>query len=53
MYDLATAVMYAGGPRRAGDLIEAYLDEGVLGRGEVDEGLAPMLAFRWAMEADA
>ncbi|MBO0816683.1 MAG: phosphotransferase [Actinobacteria bacterium] len=32
MYDLASAVMYAGGPRRAGDLIEAYLGEGVLGR---------------------
>lgn len=52
MYDLASAVMYAGGPGSAGDLIEAYLGEGVFRRGEVDEGLAPMLAFRWAVQAD-
>jgi homoserine kinase type II len=52
MYDLASAVMYVGGPGRGGPLVDAYLDEGVVGRDEVDRGLGPMVRFRWAVQAD-
>lgn len=51
LYDLASAVMYVGGPAHAGNLIEAYLEEGMLARAEVDHGLAVMLRFRWAVQA--
>ena len=52
LYDLASAVMYVGGPAHAGDLIEAYLKGGMLARAEVDQGLAAMLRFRWAVQAN-
>lgn len=52
LYDLASAVMYAGGPGRAGDLIEAYLDQGMVTRAEIQDGLAAMLRFRWAVQAN-
>ena len=52
LYDLASAVMYVGGPDRAAVLISAYLDAGRLGAAEVERGLAPMLRFRWAVQAN-
>ena len=52
LYDLASAVMYLGGQNQAGELIDAYLREGVLGRAEVRAGLATMLRFRWAVQAN-
>jgi homoserine kinase type II len=52
LYDLASAVMYLGGQNHAGELIDAYLREDVLGRAEVRAGLAPMLRFRWAVQAN-
>ena len=52
LYDLASAVMYAGGPARAGDLIQAYLDQGMVTRAEIQDGLAAMLRFRWAVQAN-
>lgn len=52
LYDLASAAMYVGGPGHAGNLIEAYLREGPLDRAEVRDGLAPMLRFRWAVQAN-
>jgi Ser/Thr protein kinase RdoA (MazF antagonist) len=52
LYDLASAVMYVGGPAHAGDLIEGYLRLGVIDRAEANDGLAPMLRFRWAVQAD-
>ena len=52
LYDLASAVMYVGGRDRAQDLIQAYLDDGALGAAEVEHGLAPMLRFRWAVQAN-
>jgi homoserine kinase type II len=52
LYDLASAVMYAGGLAHAGDLIEAYLKQGLLARSEVDHGLVAMLRFRWAVQAN-
>lgn len=52
LYDLASAVMYAGGPDQARTLIGAYLGDGILGAAEVEHGLAPMLRFRWAVQAN-
>ena len=52
LYDLASAVMYVGGPADAQELIRAYLDAGILGPDEVAPGLAPMLRFRWAVQAN-
>lgn len=52
LYDLASAVMYVGGLDRAQHLIQAYLDDGALGAAEVEQGLAPMLRFRWAVQAN-
>jgi len=52
LYDLASAVMYVGGPDHAKTLIRAYLGEGILGTAEVDRGLATMLRFRWAVQAN-
>lgn len=52
LYDLASAVMYVGGVDHAGELIESYLAVAPLPRAEADRGLAPMLRFRWAVQAD-
>ena len=52
LYDLASAVMYVGGPGRAQELIRAYLAAGTLGPAEVQRGLAPVLRFRWAVQAN-
>ncbi len=52
LYDLASAVMYVGGPDRAGPLVDAYLDGGTLDRAEVERGLVPMLGLRWAVQSD-
>ena len=52
LYDLASAVMYVGGPDRAKTLVRAYLADGILGATEVAHGLAPMLRFRWAVQAN-
>ncbi|MDN3239704.1 phosphotransferase enzyme family protein [Glycomyces tritici] len=52
LYDLASAVMYVGGPDDADPLIEAYLAQGVLARAEVERGLTTLLRFRWAVQAD-
>ncbi|KKJ98519.1 phosphotransferase enzyme family protein [Micromonospora sp. HK10] len=52
LYDLASAVMYVGGPRRADWLVEAYLSSRTVGRAEVEHALATLLRFRWAVQAD-
>lgn len=52
IYDLASAVMYVGGPDHARTLIRAYLGVGMLGAAEVEHCLAPMLRFRWAVQAN-
>ncbi|MFC7484506.1 phosphotransferase enzyme family protein [Luedemannella flava] len=52
LYDLASAVMYVGGTDRAGSLIDAYVDQGVVRCAEVERGLSVMLRFRWAVQAD-
>jgi Ser/Thr protein kinase RdoA (MazF antagonist) len=52
MYDLASAVMYVGGPDHAAAVIDAYLEHGLLDRAEVDRTLEAMLRLRWAVQAD-
>ena len=52
LYDLASAVMYVGGLEQADDLIEAYLRRGPLTHAETSHGLAAMLRFRWAVQAN-
>jgi Ser/Thr protein kinase RdoA (MazF antagonist) len=52
LYDLASAVMHVGGSGHAQELIRAYLDGDTLGPEEVERGLAPMLRFRWAVQAN-
>jgi hypothetical protein len=44
--------MYVGGPGHARQLIQAYLAQGTVDRAEVRHGLAPMLRFRWAVQAN-
>lgn len=52
MYDLASAVMYVGGPNHASALLDAYSASGVVSREELGRSLAPMLRLRWAIQAD-
>jgi Ser/Thr protein kinase RdoA (MazF antagonist) len=52
LYDLASAVMYVGGPGRAKALLRSYQAAGILTAAEVERGLAPMLRFRWAVQAN-
>jgi Ser/Thr protein kinase RdoA (MazF antagonist) len=52
MYDVASAVMYLGGPGRASSFLEAYLAVGTLQTTEVELALEPMLRLRWAIQGD-
>lgn len=52
LYDLASAAMFLGGLDSSAEMTEAYLATGVLSRAETEEGLALMLRFRWAVQAD-
>ncbi|MDI1466347.1 phosphotransferase [Catellatospora sp. KI3] len=52
MYDVASAVMYAGGPDRAGELLAGYAATGVVPRAEIEASLDVLLRFRWAVQAD-
>jgi Ser/Thr protein kinase RdoA (MazF antagonist) len=52
MYDIASAVMYAGGPDAATELIDGYVSAGPVPADEVEAALPTMLRFRWAVQAD-
>jgi Ser/Thr protein kinase RdoA (MazF antagonist) len=52
LYDLASAVMYLGGPGRAAAMTNAYTSAGMLTAREISDGLPVMLRFRWAVQAD-
>ena len=52
MYDLASAVMYVGGPQYGAALLDAYAAHGRLAPGEIERSLLPMLRLRWAVQAD-
>jgi homoserine kinase type II len=50
-YDVAAAVLYAGGPARAGELIDGYLAAGPVGADELFAALPVLLRLRWAVRA--
>lgn len=52
VYDIASAVMYAGGIDQASELIAAYAATEVVPSAEVTAALPAMLRFRWAVQAD-
>jgi Ser/Thr protein kinase RdoA (MazF antagonist) len=52
VYDLAAAVVYAGGLTAAGDLLDGYVAAGPVGREEVEAALPVLVRFRWAVQAD-
>lgn len=52
VYDLAAAVLYAGGPAGAGELVDGYTAAAPVSRDEVDAALPVLLRFRWAVHAD-
>jgi homoserine kinase type II len=52
VYDVASAVMYAGGPHAAQELLDGYLSAGPVDREELEAALLTMLRFRWAVQAD-
>jgi homoserine kinase type II len=51
VYDLASAVMYAGGIAEGGALVAAYLERGAVAAGEVERALEALLGWRWAGQA--
>lgn len=51
VYDLASAVMYAGGIGHADALVAGYLEHGPVGAGEVERALERLLGWRWAGQA--
>jgi homoserine kinase type II len=52
VYDIASAVMYAGGPDRAAELIDGYVAAAPVSRDEVEAALPTLLRFRYAVQAD-
>ena len=52
VYDVAAAILYAGGPDASGDLVGGYLAAGPVSRDELDAVLPVLLRFRWAVQAD-
>ena len=51
-YDVAAAVLYAGGVPRAGELIDGYLAAGPVDADELHAALPVLLRLRWAVRAD-
>jgi homoserine kinase type II len=52
IYDVAAAVVYAGGPDRAAPLLDGYLAAGPIGPDELTAALPVALRLRWAVQAD-
>ena len=52
VYDVAAAVVYAGGYEAAGELLDGYVAAGPVDREELDAALPVLLRFRWAVQAD-
>jgi Ser/Thr protein kinase RdoA (MazF antagonist) len=52
LYDVAAAVVYAGGPAAAAELLDGYLAAGPVDAGELHAALPVLLRFRWAVQAD-
>jgi homoserine kinase type II len=52
VFDLASAVVHAGGAEGAGELVDGYASAGPVQREEIDAALPVLLRFRWAAQAD-
>jgi homoserine kinase type II len=52
VYDVAAAVLYAGGPERAAELLDGYRTAGPVAADELDAALPVLLRLRWAVLAD-
>lgn len=52
IYDVAAAVIYAGGPDHAAPLLDGYVAAGPIGPDELAAALPVALRFRWAVQAD-
>jgi Ser/Thr protein kinase RdoA (MazF antagonist) len=50
-YDVAVAVVYAGGAERAAELIDGYLAAGPVGADELEAALPVLLRLGWAVRA--
>jgi Ser/Thr protein kinase RdoA (MazF antagonist) len=52
VYDVAAAVVYAGGTDHAAELLDGYLAASPVDQDELDAALPVLLRFRWAVQAD-
>jgi Ser/Thr protein kinase RdoA (MazF antagonist) len=52
LYDVAAAVLYAGGEETSTELLDGYLAAGPVTEDELRAALPVMLRFRWAVQAD-
>jgi Ser/Thr protein kinase RdoA (MazF antagonist) len=52
VYDVAAAIVYAGGPSHAAELIDGYLAAGPVPADELHAALPVLLRLRWAVLAD-
>jgi Ser/Thr protein kinase RdoA (MazF antagonist) len=52
VYDVAAAVIYAGGAERAEELVDGYLAAGPVDADELHAALPVLLRLRWAIMAD-
>jgi Ser/Thr protein kinase RdoA (MazF antagonist) len=52
VYDVAAAVVYAGGPDASAEFLDGYLAAAPMHRDELDAALPVMIRFRWAVQAD-
>jgi Ser/Thr protein kinase RdoA (MazF antagonist) len=52
IYDVAAAVIYAGGVERSAELLDGYLAASPVGGDELHAALPVLLRFRWAVQAD-
>ncbi|GIF04563.1 phosphotransferase enzyme family protein [Actinoplanes siamensis] len=52
VYDVASAVVYAGGPDRAAELLDGYRAAGPVAADELEVALPVLLRLRWAVLAE-
>ncbi|GAA2563068.1 hypothetical protein GCM10010435_38990 [Winogradskya consettensis] len=52
LYDVAAAVVYAGGEETSAELLDGYLAAAPVNEDELHAALPVMLRFRWAVQAD-
>ena len=52
VYDVAAAVVYAGGTAASAEFLDGYLAAGPVGPDELDAALPVLLRLRWAVKAD-